>query len=134
MKPMTMRWLAALTALVLTIVVLEEKASQGAMVVQVGPNTPAGRAGFQLDDVIGATDRQPVLNTADLIRIIGGYHPGATVEILVIRQGNPQTLRVPLAGQGQAEATRPAPPVHPFLPAGDRATSPAAGLYLSRQG
>ncbi len=79
-------------------------ASQGALIVQVGPNTPAALAGLQPNDVIGAIDRNPVLNTADLIRIIGGYDPGAVVEIFVIRQGKPQTFRVRLAGQGQAEA------------------------------
>ncbi len=75
----------------------------------MGPNTPAALAGLQSNDVIGAINRQPVLNTADLIRIIGGYDPGAIVEIFVIRQGRPQSFRVQLAGQGQAEVTRPAP-------------------------
>ena len=59
----------------------------------------AARAGLQPNDVIGAIDRQPVMNTPDLVRIIGGYRPGDTVEIFVIRQGKPKSFRVQLAGQ-----------------------------------
>ncbi len=91
-------------------------ASQGALIDQVGPNTPAAQAGLRPNDVIGAIDRQAVLSTADLIRIIGGYNPGAIVEVLVIRQGRPQAFRVQLAGQGQTEAPQPPPSGAPPSP------------------
>jgi membrane-associated protease RseP (regulator of RpoE activity) len=94
--------------------------SQGALVLQVGPNTPAAQAGLQPGDVIGAIDRQPVLRIADLVRIVGNYSPGAVVEILVTRQGKPQAFRVRLAGQGQTETARPILPGAP-PPSGSRA-------------
>ena len=86
---------------------------QGALVLQVGPNTPAAQAGLRPGDVIGAIDRQAVLNTADVVRIVGNYSPGAVVEIVITRQGKPQAFRVRLAGQGQTEVARPILPGAP---------------------
>jgi S1-C subfamily serine protease len=70
----------------------------GAVVRQVLPDTPAGRAGLLAGDVITAVDGIPVNSATDLSNIMDQRRPGNTVMLTWIdRFGNPRTVPVVLA-------------------------------------
>jgi serine protease Do len=63
------------------------KDSKGALVAQVAPNGPAGKAGVQAGDVITQIDDQAVTDARDLTIKIGRMAPGDTVHLTVVRKG-----------------------------------------------
>ena len=70
----------------------------GAVVRQVLPDTPAGKAGLRPGDVITAVDGTPVNSAADLSNLMDQRRPGNTVMLTWIdRFGNPRTVPVLLA-------------------------------------
>jgi serine protease Do len=58
--------------------------------------SPAGRSGIQLGDVIVAVNDKEIDRVATLQRTIRSHDPGSTVNIKVIRGGEPRTVRVRL--------------------------------------
>ncbi|MFN7972249.1 MAG: trypsin-like peptidase domain-containing protein [Acidobacteriota bacterium] len=58
----------------------------GALVVEVKEDTPAERAGIQVDDVITAVEGKPVKNREDLFHIVGATTPETNVAIRVLRE------------------------------------------------
>ncbi|HEX6938787.1 MAG TPA: trypsin-like peptidase domain-containing protein [Longimicrobiales bacterium] len=69
-------------------------------------SSPARRAGIQRGDVIIAVDDQRVERVGQLQRLIAQRQPGQTVEVRVIRYGEPHRFRVRLT---QAEIPRERP-------------------------
>lgn len=65
----------------------------GQRINQVFVNSPAAAAGFQVDDVIVRLADQPV-DDKDAIRDIARQHPGQTIQAIVLRNGQEQSLRV----------------------------------------
>jgi 2-alkenal reductase len=90
---------------------------RGALVVDVVPGGPAEEAGIQpseetveMDgypipiggDVITAIDGEPITSFDDLIiHLVRRTEPGETVEVRVLRDGEPETLSVTLAARPQ---------------------------------
>lgn len=68
--------------------------TQGAVITQVFPNTPAERAGLLLYDVIVAIDDRPVLSQPDLRLKVSQITPGIEVIMTVIREG--ESIDVPV--------------------------------------
>lgn len=115
---------------------------QGTLVQQVQPGAPAEQAGIQPGDVIVALDRQPVQRTADLLRLMSTRNPGETVELVVVRGGQPKVVQVRLVAVGGVPGASPGgaptprraepPPVRaPDLPAA-RPAPPASTLKSHR--
>jgi serine protease Do len=89
------------------------KDTKGALVAQVAPNGPAGKAGVQAGDVITQINGDAVADARDLTIRIGGMAPGDTVRLTVVRKGavmqlaavleerNAKTLSQSEAGQGE---------------------------------
>jgi serine protease Do len=75
---------------------------RGALVNTTDRNTPAGRAGIRVGDVITVADGQPVADAAALIRVITRKAPGERVALTVLR--GEQTLSIPIT-----TAHRPGP-------------------------
>ncbi len=70
------------------------KEKKGALVASVTPGGPAARAGMELGDVIIAVNGRPVPGRNDLVRIIMGIKPGASVPITVLRDKAEKNLSV----------------------------------------
>jgi S1-C subfamily serine protease len=87
----------------------------GLLVQDVKPGGPAARAGIKGGsravplvsgqvllaggDVVTAIDGVPVDTTADVERVLEGRSPGETVDVVVRRNGIPQTVRVELGNR-----------------------------------
>jgi serine protease Do len=69
---------------------------QGAVVVEVLPNTPAEAAGLRAGDLIVAIDRTPIDSDHPLPEIIQLYEPGDRVRVQFLRAGQQQRVQVKL--------------------------------------
>ena len=58
---------------------------EGVIVRQVGPHTPAARAGMQAGDIITSIDAAPTRTASELLRLLRGKRPGDTVRIGIVR-------------------------------------------------
>ena len=72
---------------------------QGAVIEEIGPGSPAQKAGFRIGDTIISVDRQAVKGVMDLARLVAAHQPGDLVEIVVLRGGKPLEFTVTLAGR-----------------------------------
>ncbi len=78
----------------------------GALVTDV-PDGPAKEAGVLAGDLIVNFDGQDVSDTRELVRIVGDAPVGKTVRVVVLRDGETQTLKVVLGRREDAEAATP---------------------------
>ena len=91
--------------------------AQGAMVTDV-PDGPAKEAGMLQGDVILSFDGTEVADTRELVRTVGNTEVGKTVRVVVLRDGQTETLRVTLGRREEAEGAMPAAqPADPEEPA-----------------
>lgn len=74
----------------------------GAKLTYVGDNTPASKAGLQLDDVIKAIDGEPINSHQDLIDAMGKYEAGQTIRVGFAR-GNEAMSQDIVLGERPAE-------------------------------
>ena len=80
---------------------------EGAAVKQVNDDSPAERAGLQVNDIITAVDGRAITTSSDLVKVIGACTPGDTVTLSVYhRDGDTEEIRVTLDEQ-QISATAP---------------------------
>jgi serine protease Do len=66
--------------------------TQGALVSQVNPDSPAAKAGIEVGDVIIGYDSKPVKNTLALRNLVAATAPGAKARLEVIRDGKEKTI------------------------------------------
>jgi S1-C subfamily serine protease len=69
---------------------------QGVIVLDVGPNSPAARAGMQPQDIITAVGDTPVTRSADLLRVLRAAQPGSALTLRVVRPTGTVTLTATL--------------------------------------
>src|ERR1700688_3065465 len=60
----------------------------GALVTQVEPNSPGGKAGLKTGDVVVKLNGQPVTDAGELQMEVGQKRPGDTIQLEVVRDGN----------------------------------------------
>jgi serine protease Do len=82
------------------------KDGKGVVVVRVIPNSPAAKAGLKVDDVITAINGQPVGENRALTRTVGTLSIGRSVDVDVLRDGNPQKLTLTLEEQPKGYGVR----------------------------
>ena len=80
------------------------KTSQGALVDQARPGTPAALAGLKSGDVITELNGEPIKDAADLTRHVGSLKPGDKVTISFLRDGARKTASLTLGGQKDERA------------------------------
>jgi serine protease Do len=73
--------------------------SEGALVADVSPNSPAERAGLKAGDVITKVDGQTVADSRALQLMIGQMKPGRTVRLSVNRDGTERDVTATLGEQ-----------------------------------
>ena len=73
------------------------KNDNGALVGDVIPDGPAAKAGIQRGDVIVEINGHEVNDVGQLPKIVASTTPDTNVDVVVIRGGNSQTLRVHIA-------------------------------------
>jgi serine protease Do len=80
------------------------KSTDGALVAETQPDTPAASAGFKSGDVIVKLNNEVVASAGDLTRKVGALKPGEKADVTYIRNGEEKTVSVTL-GSLQAEKT-----------------------------
>lgn len=70
---------------------------KGALVVTVGDNGPARRAGLLPGDIITQINGEDITPTTSLQRLLMQYKPGDTVTLTVLRDGQSQNAQITLA-------------------------------------
>ncbi len=66
----------------------------GVVVSGVEPDTPAGRAGVQVGDVITSVDGERVKWTGDVARAVRNKKAGETVEVEIVRDSAPRKVSI----------------------------------------
>ena len=67
---------------------------RGALIAQVGRDSPAERAGLQSGDIIVTFDGEPIETSADLPHVVGLIAPGSRVQALIVQDGEEQSVTV----------------------------------------
>ena len=73
--------------------------TDGALVDEAQPNTPAAEAGLKAGDVITKFNGEAVKDAADLTRKVGALKPGEHAQIEYLRSGADRTATITLASQ-----------------------------------
>jgi serine protease Do len=68
-------------------------------VLTVHPRSPAAKAGLKVGDVVTSFDGKGVSNFGDLAFQLGTHKPGATVNVVVLRDNKPLTLKLVIGRQ-----------------------------------
>jgi serine protease Do len=85
--------------------------SKGAVVTNVEPGGPASKAGFKQYDVIRSIEGKDIRDSRELRLAVANIAPGQTIDVEVLREGKPQTLKVTLtefpSDEPRASASEP---------------------------
>ncbi len=83
---------------------LNLSSTNGVLVNDV-PEGPSKEAGIQAGDVIMSFDGSDVSNTRELVKVVGNAPVGKAVRVVVMRDGQTQTLKVTLGRREEAVAS-----------------------------
>ena len=70
------------------------KNTQGVLVYQVLPDSPAEKAGMKDGDILKAYDGQPIEHSRQLIDRVSSTPAGHKVAVEILREGKPQSLKI----------------------------------------
>jgi serine protease Do len=76
--------------------------ASGAVVTQVDADSPGGKAGLKIGDVITELNGKPVTNAGELQMEVGQKRPGETIQLGVLRDGKTIDIPVKLEAMGAA--------------------------------
>ncbi|HEY1078004.1 MAG TPA: DegQ family serine endoprotease [Fontimonas sp.] len=80
------------------------KEAHGAVVTRVLPKSPADKAGVQAEDLILSANGKTIETFAQLRNIVGLMRVGEVVELKVLRDGKPKTLKITIGKDDEAAA------------------------------
>ena len=69
---------------------------EGVQVERIENNSPVEKAGLRVGDVITAVGGSPVDANTSLLNLMLRFRVGQTVELSIVRDGQPETLQVTL--------------------------------------
>jgi serine protease Do len=75
----------------------------GAVVTQVEPDSPAGKADLKVGDVITGVDGKTVNDAGELQVEVGQKQPGTTIHLNLMREGKSETVPVTLQAMGSRD-------------------------------
>ncbi len=78
----------------------------GALIVQVGKDSPADRAGIQSGDVIVKFADETIETSADLPHVVGLIAPGTKVTAVIVRDGKEKVVAAEVGGLGADDIAR----------------------------
>ncbi len=81
-----------------------DSTASGAVVTQVDPDSPGGKAGLEIGDVITEIDGQKVTDAGALQVVVGQKQPGTKIDLTVLRNGKTMNLPVTLEALGSHSA------------------------------
>jgi serine protease Do len=115
------------------------KETEGALVSNAAPDSPAAKAGLKVGDVITTLNGSKVKDARDLARQVAGMAPNSPVGIGFMRNGKEETAHVTIAQlKDQPKPKREAPPPSGANPQSSRlgiAVAPAARVMgIGEQG
>jgi serine protease Do len=70
------------------------KNAEGALVVQVEPDSPALKGGVEIADAITTVSNESVKDTRDLVKRLAAIPPGSSTDLGVVRNGQEKTIAV----------------------------------------
>ena len=79
---------------------------RGALVAQVGKDSPAELAGIESGDIIVEVDGEQIEVSADLPHVIGLIAPGSKVPVSVIREGKERSIKIEIGALEANEVPR----------------------------
>lgn len=82
---------------------LDLEEAGGVIVGTAFEGEPGALAGLKTGDIITAIDGTPIPNSSEFARMVGGYDPGAEIELTMIRDGEETTLTVTLGTRAVEE-------------------------------
>jgi serine protease Do len=85
------------------------KKSQGALVAEPQPNSPAAKAGIKAGDVITQVNGEPVKDSRELAKKIGAMQPGSKVNLTMLQNGSEKTVTVDLGTLPNTKEARATP-------------------------
>lgn len=94
----------------------------GALIAHIVPGTPAAASALQAGDVIVKYDGVPIPHVSALPPLVGRTDPGETVEIVVVRDGDKETVEVEIGKLNQSLWSR--------MWSGDTGDNAASGAAL----
>jgi serine protease Do len=106
------------------------KPARGALIAGVDDKGPAKPAGIEPGDVVVKFDGKDIKEPKDLSRIVADTAVGKEVEVIVIRKGEEQTLKVTLGRLEDTDKAQPAA-IKKDEPAEKVVTQKALGLDLA---
>nr|MDP9141592.1 PDZ domain-containing protein [Pseudomonadota bacterium] len=80
------------------------KEAHGAVVTRVLPKSPADKAGVMAEDLILSANGKTIETFAQLRNIVGLMRVGEQVELKVLRDGKPKTLKITIGKDDEAAA------------------------------
>ena len=110
---------------------LRLSATEGVLVEDVTPRSPAERAGIEPYDVIVDVDSRKVNREDDLIRDISAREPGSAVRLRVLRDGREQSVTVKLAERPPGEQEDRSQEQHSSAAGSPQSPRPAAVIGLT---
>ncbi|MGE4132872.1 MAG: Do family serine endopeptidase [Bdellovibrionales bacterium] len=88
---------------------LRIKQTEGALIADVMPNSPAEKAGLQPYDLVVEFQGQKVAQTRDLTKLVAATTVGQKVELKVIRNGQPKKVNVTIGSTEKISEAASAP-------------------------
>jgi serine protease Do len=73
---------------------VELKNTEGALVVQLEPDSPAVKGGVEVADVITSVNNVTVTNTRELVKVLAATLPGSSTTLGIVRDGQEKTITV----------------------------------------
>jgi len=80
---------------------------QGALISEVVPDSPAGKAGVEAGDIVKTLNGKPIRNGAELRTTVASLSPGSKVTLEILREGKKQDIDITLGELPEENAALP---------------------------